>query len=44
MRNGTNLRRALGGTTLARPGSEPVVLADLWRERAVVLVWIRHFG
>ncbi len=38
------LDRNLSGLILERPTGEPVSLADLWRERPVVLVWIRHFG
>jgi len=44
MGDGMKLGRALSGLILERPTGEPVPLADLWRGRPVVLVWIRHFG
>ena len=34
----------LAGLTLERPTGKPLALADLWRDKPVVLVWIRHFG
>ncbi len=44
MGDGMKLGRNLSELILERPTGEPVPLADLWRERPVVLVWIRHFG
>lgn len=34
----------LGEISLTDVGSQPHRLADLWAERAVVLVFLRHFG
>lgn len=44
MGDGMKIGRDLGGLILERPTGEAVPLAELWRERPVVLVWIRHFG
>jgi hypothetical protein len=38
----TSLR--LAGIQLERPEGEPQTLAALWRERPVVIAWVRHFG
>jgi hypothetical protein len=38
------LAAALASTTLCDADGTPVVLGALWRERAVVLVHLRHFG
>jgi hypothetical protein len=39
-------RRAdeLGDLVLLDHDGSPVRLADLWRDGAVALVWIRHYG
>lgn len=34
----------LAGIRLERPDGEALELAALWRERAVVIAWVRHFG
>jgi hypothetical protein len=36
--------RALADVTLADTGGKPRRLGDLWAERPVVLVFLRHFG
>jgi len=35
---------ALGALPLLDPEEHQVHLADLWRERPLVLVFVRHFG
>lgn len=35
---------ALGALTLTDAQEQPVLLQDLWRDQAVVLVFVRHFG
>jgi hypothetical protein len=34
----------LAATTLPDPDGRPFRLGDLWRDQAVVLVFLRHFG
>ncbi len=34
----------LAEITLRDPDGAEVRLGDLWRERPVVLVWLRHYG
>ena len=34
----------LADITLPDHDGEPVRLADLWADRPVVLVWLRHYG
>jgi hypothetical protein len=34
----------LGGLPLQDPESHEVRLADLWRDRPLVLLFVRHFG
>lgn len=34
----------LAGIRLAQPAGEPIDLASLWREKPVVIAWVRHFG
>lgn len=36
--------RALTDLTLLDADERPVRLGDLWADRPVVMVWIRHFG
>jgi hypothetical protein len=35
---------ALSETSLADSNGEPHRLGDLWRDRPIVLVFLRHFG
>jgi len=35
---------ALADVTLPDQDGAPVRLGDLWRERPVALVWLRHYG
>jgi hypothetical protein len=35
---------ALSGTSLLDANGEPHRLGDLWRDRPIVLVFLRHFG
>ncbi len=35
---------ALAATTLVDDGGRPVRLGDLWRDRPVVLAFLRHWG
>jgi hypothetical protein len=39
-----SLTKKLGAIEVLDPQGEVVRLGDLWRERPVVLVFIRHFG
>ncbi len=39
-----HLSTRLGALTLDDWSGSPVALASLWREKPVVLVFIRHFG
>jgi hypothetical protein len=34
----------LHDVTVLDPDGQPVRLGDLWRERTVVLAFVRHFG
>ena len=36
--------RDLADITLPDHDGEPVRLGDLWADRPVVLVWLRHYG
>ena len=36
--------RDLADITLPDHAGEPVRLGDLWADRPVVLVWLRHYG
>jgi len=38
----TSLR--LAALSLARAEGGELALAELWRERKVVIAWVRHFG
>ena len=42
--SGTNAAERLAPLTVLDPAGRPQRLGDLWRERTVVLVFIRHFG
>lgn len=35
---------ALGQLTLNDADGQPVRLGDLWSDKPVALVWLRHFG
>jgi hypothetical protein len=35
---------ALAGCEVTDEGGKTIRLGDLWRDRPVVLVWLRHFG
>jgi hypothetical protein len=39
-----NVAKSLENVTVLDPDGKPVRLGDLWRERTVVLAFIRHFG
>jgi hypothetical protein len=41
---GVNVARALAPLSALDERAEPVVLGTLWRERPVVLAFVRHFG
>jgi len=44
--SGATLRRAddLAALTVLDEHGQPVVLGTLWRDRAAVLAFVRHFG
>lgn len=39
-----NAAQRIADIELADPESRAVRLGDLWAERPVVLVWLRHYG
>lgn len=40
----TMIVEQLGAVTAYDKDAAPVVLAELWRDTAVVIVFVRHFG
>ena len=40
----SGVRERLQDVTVQDPDGRPVRLGDTWRERSVVLLFVRHFG